>query len=456
MAEANQAYERGDQARLAKILTAYEHSPEAVEGEGPGAELIRVIRRVSQARGRLAEIEAEMQGLLRSDLHQLKSRVDEAEKSGHDVLKEMIAKVDEQIALAKQRLENPAPLSPLMETQEKSPAKQIVRAPAQALAVRSAAMVTRGLRDLARDSNWLIKKVFNGRSSHLVISPAGEVCALSPLVRQGTERIALYDIELRRAHACARRSRRAGSFVRRACPPRLRGRRRRGTWLRHGAAGCRNCTSSIFTGKFFSAAFGDFAEFSIMRHWSEHREIFCCCFARRRGRRGCDCGRRQRQDRPRDAVCRRAWLPNLARPALATIGLSRNQWTRNPATKACSPVSAAPLSARTKASLASVVEIEGEWADDSIVSVGRAHAATAAVIPAQGRVTDCVDVRQPPADLLLGRPGVSSRDRAVGGSRNRAAVSAPNSAPAIRICRSASASVRGSRIPQKAACSSST
>jgi len=75
-----------------------------------------------------------------------------------------------------------------METQEKSPAKQIVRAPAQALAVRSAALVTRGLRDLARDSNWIVKKVFTGKSSQLVISPAGELCALSPMVRQGTER----------------------------------------------------------------------------------------------------------------------------------------------------------------------------------------------------------------------------------------------------------------------------
>jgi len=111
MAEANQAYEQGDEWRLEKVLTAYEHSPEAVQGEGPGAELIRVIRRVSQARGRLAEIEAELQGLLRSDLHQLKSRVDEAEKSGHDVLQDMIAKVDEQIALAKQRLKESAPLS---------------------------------------------------------------------------------------------------------------------------------------------------------------------------------------------------------------------------------------------------------------------------------------------------------------------------------------------------------
>jgi len=105
MAEANRAYECGDQERLVKILTEYEHSPEAVEGEGPGAELIRVIRRVSQARSRLAEIEAETQELLRSDLHQLKLRVDEAEKSGHDILQQMIAKVDQQIAAAQQALE---------------------------------------------------------------------------------------------------------------------------------------------------------------------------------------------------------------------------------------------------------------------------------------------------------------------------------------------------------------
>lgn len=105
MAEANRAYQSGDQAHLLKILTEYEHRPEAVSGDGPGAELIRVIRRVSQARSRLAEIEAEMQELLRSDLHQLKLRVDEAEKGGYDLLKKMVAKVDEQIAAAKRCLE---------------------------------------------------------------------------------------------------------------------------------------------------------------------------------------------------------------------------------------------------------------------------------------------------------------------------------------------------------------
>ena len=111
MAEANEAYEQGDESRLAKILAEYECSPEAVKGEGPGAELVRVIRRISQARGRLAEIEAETQELLRSDLYQLKSRLEEAQKHGRDVLKEMVQKVEEQTAQARQRLQSPEPLA---------------------------------------------------------------------------------------------------------------------------------------------------------------------------------------------------------------------------------------------------------------------------------------------------------------------------------------------------------
>jgi hypothetical protein len=107
MAEANEAYERGDETKLRKIFTEYAWSAEAVQGEGPGAELIRVIRRISQARGRLAEIEAELQELLRSDLYQLKVRLDEAQSHGRDVLKEMVQKVEDQIAQAKRRLENP-------------------------------------------------------------------------------------------------------------------------------------------------------------------------------------------------------------------------------------------------------------------------------------------------------------------------------------------------------------
>ncbi|MGH9682412.1 MAG: WD40 repeat domain-containing protein [Candidatus Acidiferrales bacterium] len=82
-----------------------------------------------------------------------------------------------------------------METSQKFAVKQIVPVGSQALTVRSAALVARGLRDLARDSNWLIKKVFSGRTAHLAISSSGQVCAISPPERNGTQRTVLYDIE---------------------------------------------------------------------------------------------------------------------------------------------------------------------------------------------------------------------------------------------------------------------
>jgi WD40 repeat protein len=87
-----------------------------------------------------------------------------------------------------------------MELSEKPITKQIVPAGSQALAVRSSALVVRGLRDLARDSNWLIKKVFTGRSPHLAISPAGQLSAISPHMQHGAppgqQRVVLYDVEL--------------------------------------------------------------------------------------------------------------------------------------------------------------------------------------------------------------------------------------------------------------------
>lgn len=113
MAQANQAYECGDEAQLMKVLTEYECSPEAVKGDGAGPELIRVIRRISQARSRLSEIEAELQELLRSDLHSLKMRVDEAEETGRDIVAEITSKVEAQVQQAKRRLDNLQQREPL-------------------------------------------------------------------------------------------------------------------------------------------------------------------------------------------------------------------------------------------------------------------------------------------------------------------------------------------------------
>src|SRR3990172_7237695 len=50
MAEVNRAYEHGDETRLRAILREWETSPEAVSGEGPGAELVRTIRKIAQVR----------------------------------------------------------------------------------------------------------------------------------------------------------------------------------------------------------------------------------------------------------------------------------------------------------------------------------------------------------------------------------------------------------------------
>jgi WD40 repeat protein len=83
---------------------------------------------------------------------------------------------------------------------DNSTTKQIVPASSQALSLRSSALVVRGLRDLARDSNWLIKKVFAGRSPQLAISPTGQLCAISPASQhsasQRRQRVVLYDIEM--------------------------------------------------------------------------------------------------------------------------------------------------------------------------------------------------------------------------------------------------------------------
>ncbi len=53
MAEANRAYEAGDAEALQRILDEYQDGADAVKGEGIGAELIRIIRQISQAKERV-------------------------------------------------------------------------------------------------------------------------------------------------------------------------------------------------------------------------------------------------------------------------------------------------------------------------------------------------------------------------------------------------------------------
>jgi WD40 repeat protein len=73
--------------------------------------------------------------------------------------------------------------------------RELARTGTQGLAVRSAELVRRGLRDLARDSNWLIRKVFQGPVSHAAVSPDGQVCTLTPQIRCGAQSLTLFDVE---------------------------------------------------------------------------------------------------------------------------------------------------------------------------------------------------------------------------------------------------------------------
>jgi hypothetical protein len=104
MAEATNAYERGDEARLRQILAEWESSPESVKGEGAGADLVRVIRKMAQVERRLQAIATQITQLVESELHQLRTKVEEAAAQGHDLLAEMAQRLDAQLEDARQRL----------------------------------------------------------------------------------------------------------------------------------------------------------------------------------------------------------------------------------------------------------------------------------------------------------------------------------------------------------------
>jgi hypothetical protein len=87
MGELNDAYARGDEERIRAILGEWQASPESVQGDGPGAELVRVIRKIAQVEKRLKSIAAELDQVHRGELFKLKRQVEEAHASGRDLLR---------------------------------------------------------------------------------------------------------------------------------------------------------------------------------------------------------------------------------------------------------------------------------------------------------------------------------------------------------------------------------
>ena len=104
MASINEAYEKGDENRMRVIMEEFVTSPESVKGKGTAAELVRVIRRISLIRRRLAEVANEIQQLQSSSLAVLKRKVDDGLGKGRDKLEEMAIEVQAEIEDAKMRL----------------------------------------------------------------------------------------------------------------------------------------------------------------------------------------------------------------------------------------------------------------------------------------------------------------------------------------------------------------
>jgi hypothetical protein len=105
MAEVNEAYANGDIERLRQIWQEWESSPESVKGEGIAVDLVRMIRSISQIKGRLKTIEKEIETIKGTEMHKMMTQVQEAEKSGRDLLSELADKIDADIELAKERFE---------------------------------------------------------------------------------------------------------------------------------------------------------------------------------------------------------------------------------------------------------------------------------------------------------------------------------------------------------------
>lgn len=106
MAEANRAYEASDAEALQRILAEYEDGPDAVEGEGIGAELIRIIRQIGMAKARVAAIEHELAALRQSEIALLRKQADEKERDGCDLLSELATAVREQIEISKREYQS--------------------------------------------------------------------------------------------------------------------------------------------------------------------------------------------------------------------------------------------------------------------------------------------------------------------------------------------------------------
>lgn len=105
MAEANLAYEKGDENRLREILNEYHSNPDLVTGNDTGAELVRTIRKISLATTKIKRVETELHELNTSELAKLRVTVNEGKSKGEDVLENLAQSLRKRIQEKRRHLD---------------------------------------------------------------------------------------------------------------------------------------------------------------------------------------------------------------------------------------------------------------------------------------------------------------------------------------------------------------
>ena len=105
MAQANEAYSKGNTEALTRILDESNGFTAQNQGEGIGAELIRIIRQIHQAKKNIAAIDRELLDLGSNEIAQLKAATEGAQNRGQDLLAELAVELRTKLIKSKQRFE---------------------------------------------------------------------------------------------------------------------------------------------------------------------------------------------------------------------------------------------------------------------------------------------------------------------------------------------------------------
>jgi hypothetical protein len=106
MVEINRAYETGAEDRLQELLEAGEGMEKIELAGAMSTEMILLVRRIAEAKQRLAQIESDIEEATASEIYKLKLRVENSEAMGIDLFADLVSQVDRQIKKARNRLEH--------------------------------------------------------------------------------------------------------------------------------------------------------------------------------------------------------------------------------------------------------------------------------------------------------------------------------------------------------------